>query len=140
MEVPKGDMNGSGFVTNDDVPWFARALTRPLTYHQEAWNELDGVMVWPKTGDVNDCGMGACMADGRTDFDDIEDFAMLVSMGSGASVESVLAAIDRELRGVPEPSTSSLLLLGGCTLVTLGSVRRRRGRPRSSDDVFPRGG
>jgi hypothetical protein len=117
-----GDMNCSGDIDMADVPLFARALRTPTTYHQYTWNTIVKIIFANDAGNVDGLNNGL-------DFDDIDDFALVVAgSGSGATVASVLAAIEAALHAVPEPSSSTSWFIGACLVAFTGSANRRRSR------------
>jgi hypothetical protein len=73
------------------------------------------------------------------DFDDIDDFAMMVAGSGAASFAEVLAAIDAEFHAVPEPMAAAMLVSGGWMLLAIGSVRPWRSEQRCGYLTFPDG-
>jgi hypothetical protein len=119
-----GDMNCSGAIDMADVPLFAQALRSPTTFHQFTLSEIGKIIFANDAGNVDGSNNGI-------DFDDIDDFAMIVSgAGSGSDVSMVLAAIRAELGSVPEPSAGGLIVVGGWLWAAGGPVRRRGQRRR----------
>ena len=115
-----GDMNCSGAIDMDDVPLFAQALRSPTTFHQFTLGAIGKIIFANDAGNVDGSNNGI-------DFDDIDDFAMIVSgAGSGSDLSTVLAAIRAELGSVPEPSSSCCLLVGGWLLAAGWPARHRR--------------
>jgi T5SS/PEP-CTERM-associated repeat protein len=115
-EIRKGDMNGDLVYDDQDVMSFALALTKPLEYHRDngvsgqAAGDLDGYDPATMTSSGN----------GRLDFDDIDDFVLLINQQTGASTTGILAALDRHLQWVPEPSSLSSLVLSLLVMVCAG--------------------
>jgi hypothetical protein len=131
---PIGDMNCKDGVNMDDVPLFARALRTPTTYHIYFWNTfLPRLMIF-----ANDAG-NVDGSNNGLDFDDIDDFAMMVAGSGAASFAEVLAAIDAEFHAVPEPMAAAMLVSGGWMLLAIGSVRPWRSEQRCGYLTFPDG-
>ena len=114
-----GDMNCDGQVNGDDTHAFAVALRNIDAYYE------DFLVFTSSGGDLDGLSDGQFHPNGRIDFDDIDDFAALVSgSGSGASYSRVVAAILAQAN-VPEPSTAVLL---NCWFGLLLATFRRRVR------------
>jgi len=98
-----GDMDGSGFVTNNDISPFAMALTNRPQYLLD-YPHLDPDVV----GDID--GSGAMTNN------DIAPFVTLLTTGSYP-------------RAVPEPAAAAMFVLGALPLL-LRRRRKRTARPR----------
>ncbi|MCA9261158.1 MAG: DUF1559 domain-containing protein, partial [Planctomycetales bacterium] len=119
-EVQYGDMNMSGEVNAEDLPYFALALRDAYSYDEQiGLNQKYAGMAAPSQ-------FAEISGDGRLTFDDIDDFITLVAEGGDAlSMSQVLAAINAV--AVPEPSSA---WLGACAAAWL--ARRRRDGKRSA--------
>lgn len=114
-----GDMDLSGVVDEDDIPRFAFALRDNDAYDDELYETEHEV------ADVD--------GNGRVDFGDIAMFADLVEQNSPLSAVEVAEIIQASF-AVPEPNSSTLLLLGVASL--LGTRRRRDHRCRAPRQGF----
>jgi hypothetical protein len=110
-----GDMNRDGYVNASDIDLFTQALAnRKAYYNSKQANNACICISGDISGDVN--------GNGRLDFGDIRTFAMMVSGSGSASYTEVLARIEFDLRNVPEPSTT-VLLLCGIGMLLVGGMR-----------------
>lgn len=114
-----GDMDLSGVVDEDDIPRFAFALRDNDAYDDELYETEHEV------ADVD--------GNGRVDFGDIAMFAELVEQNSTLSAVEVAEIIQASF-AVPEPSSSTLLLLGVASL--LGTRRRCNHRREATRQGF----
>ena len=113
-----GDMNCDGQLNGTDTHAFAVAL-RDLDRYYE-----DYLTFTSAGGDLDGLADGQFHPNGRIDFDDINDFAILMSgAGSGQTYANILAAIAAE-QFVPEPASCLLCLWGIC--LPCAFVRRQR--------------
>lgn len=117
-----GDMDLSGVVDEDDIPRFAFALRDNDAYDDELYETEHEV------ADVD--------GNGRVDFGDIAMFAELVDQNSPLSAVEVAEIIQASF-AVPEPTTSSLILMAG--LILLGKRRTQNSPPPSSGEGLVEG-
>lgn len=118
-----GDMNCDGQWDMDDVPLFAQALIDPEAFRNSC--PIEGVIFCtdpPDPGDWGDVDFALGGNDGL-DFDDIDDFATLVSQHANVSAGEITAAILAYGR-VPEPTSFALLSCAACCFAH--RIKRRR--------------
>lgn len=110
--LDRGDMNGDAIIDSNDFDLFAFGLMNRSTSKFFAKCDCD---ILPQQG-------GDFSGNGRLDFDDIAGFQNRMS-GMGMSSDGLMAAIDRYLSPVPEPSSGILILLGSGFLALVHSRR-----------------
>lgn len=108
-----GDMNCDDSIDMDDVPLFAQALIDPDAFRRSCpVEEAIGCVDPPQPDDWGDVDF---MSGGNNglDFDDIDDFAKLVSQNSNITTEQIVATILAYNR-VPEPTSFALFCSAAC--------------------------
>jgi hypothetical protein len=111
-----GDFTHDNVVTAADADLFATGLINPNRFFD---------LVFADAGSAADVGGPNGNPDGKLDFDDIDEFAALMSgSGTSNSMDIIMDAIERQRALVPEPSAVMLTVI--CGLCCVQRFRRRR--------------